>query len=226
MRFVLLIAAVTTITAESPAVGSVNGQLVLIERPGTGRADIATAVVYLQPLDARGVDDRASNAESEATIVMRGREFMPHSVIIRRGGIVKFPNEDPFSHNVFSNMDPVSFDLGLYRRGATRSASFGEIGVFPIYCNIHARMVSYVISVPGRHFAFADSNGAFSLPDVPVGRYRLSVWHERAARMTQDLVVTAAGATVQLSLDARGYVPGAHLNKFGMPYSNTRSDRY
>jgi hypothetical protein len=127
---------------------------------------------------------------------------------------------------VFSNTVPGSFDLGLYRRGATRTATFEQPGVYPIYCNIHARMVSYVVAVPGRHVAFVDRTGAFALQDVPVGTYRLHVWHERAARLSQEVVVTGAGASVRLSLDARGYVAGAHLNKFGVPYSSTRSDRY
>jgi len=31
---------------------------------------------------------------------------------------------------------------------------------------------------------------------------------------------------VQLTLDARAYVPAPHLNKFGLPYTATRADRY
>jgi plastocyanin len=217
--------AILALTAETPMLGAVTGQLSLLERPGGVAKDLATAIVYLQPLDVRG-DDERGDVSSDATIVMRGREFVPHRAVIRSGGTVAFPNEDPFSHNVFSNTDPVSFDLGLYRRGARRTATFSQPGVYPIYCNIHARMVSYVIAVPGRHVAFADAEGRFSLTDVPVGSYRLHVWHERAAHLAQDVMVTASGASVKLTLDARGYISGPHLNKFGMPYTSTRSDRY
>jgi plastocyanin len=212
-------------SAESPQTGSVTGQLVLLERPGAAQRDLNTAVVYLQSTDGRADDDHGA-VPADRQIVMRGREFMPHVAVVQRGGTIAFPNQDPFSHNVFSNTDPVVFDLGLYRRGAVRSAIFGRAGVFPIYCNIHARMVSYVIAVPGRHVALADSDGRFTLPDVPVGTYRLIAWHERATRLSQELVVSASGATLRLELDARGYIAGAHLNKFGMPYTSTRSDRY
>ncbi len=215
----------TPVQIASPALGSVSGELTLLERPGAVRNDIAGAVIYLQPIDVRD-DGEPGTVPTESIIAMRGREFLPHTTVVRLGGVVRFPNQDPFSHNVFSNTAPVSFDLGLYRRGATREATFGEAGVYPIYCNIHAKMVSYVITVPTRHVTRADAAGRFVLGDVPVGAYRVHVWHERAARVAQDITTAASGTTVKLTLDARGYVPGAHLNKFGMPYAASRADRY
>ena len=210
---------------ESAQNGRITGRLTMLERPGVNTKDIASTIVYLQPLDARVGDDRGATP-GEATVAMRGREFLPHVSVIRSGGSVAFPNEDPFSHNVFSNAEPGSFDLGLYRRGTKRVANFPQPGVFPIFCNIHARMVSYVLAVPTSHVATVNAEGRFSLDDVPVGAWRLIVWHERAERLSEDVTVSAAGTSVQLTLDARGYTATAHLNKFGMPYTSTRSDRY
>ena len=211
--------------AASPRNGRITGRVTILERPGVKTTDISSAIVYLQPLDARAAEDRGG-VPAEATIAMRGREFLPHVSVIHSGGSVAFPNDDPFSHNVFSNAEPGSFDLGLYRRGARRVASFPQSGVFPIFCNIHARMVSYVLAVPSSHVATVDAQGQFTLEDVPVGAWRLHVWHERASRMTEEVTVSATGTSVQLTLDARGYNATAHLNKFGMPYTSTRSDRY
>jgi plastocyanin len=227
-RVALMLCAVVGVTAETPRTASVEGTLTLLERPGGERNDLGTAIVYLESTDERASDARdARDADgNDATIVMRGREFIPRAAVVRTGGAVKFPNGDPFSHNVFSNTEQASFDLGLYRRGSTRSASFQRPGVYPIYCNIHARMVSYVIAVPGRHVTTPASDGKFVLADVPVGSYRLHVWHERARLVSEPVEVTGAGATLRIALDARGYVPGVHLNKFGVPYSPTRSDRY
>ena len=203
-----------------------SGQVALIERQGAERSDLRDAVVYLEPLDH--LVHAAREAElRQASIAMTGREFVPHIRVVLAGGSVSFPNQDPFSHNVFSNAGK-GFDLGLYRRGVSKSAEFPSPGVYPVYCNIHSRMVSFVIAVPTPLVAFAGADGRFSIPDVPPGRYRMSTWHERATnRISHEIDVPATGLTgLRVVLDARAYVSGPHLNKFGLPYAATRVDRY
>jgi plastocyanin len=209
------------------AQGTVSGTLSLEERSGADRGDIRGAVVYLEPRErAIPVNDVASMRSR--VIAMHGREFRPHVTIVLAGGSVAFPNEDPFSHNVFSNVDLGPFDLGLYRRGATRTATFARPGVYPIYCNIHSMMVSFVVAVPSPWATQPDDAGRFTFRGVPAGRYVIHAWHEHGAReVTRDLVVTDSGADgVQLAIDARTYVDAPHLNKFGRPYSLIRDDRY
>lgn len=209
------------------AQGVVTGTLRLEERPGAERGDIRSAVVYLE---ARGA--QLANASEAAprfgTIAMSGREFRPHVRIVLAGGSVGFPNEDPFSHNVFSNVDLGPFDLGLYRRGVTRTATFSRPGVYPIYCNIHSKMVSFVVAVPTPWVTQPDSDGRFVLRGVPPGTYVLHAWHERGnAEVRREIAVAATGsATIDLAIDARAYVDAPHLNKFGRPYLVLRADRY
>lgn len=202
---------------------TVAGSVTLLERAGAPRVDASATIVYLEggPASTRGAD----TLPSTASIAMRGREFLPHVRLVRAGGSVAFPNQDPFAHNVFSNTETGSFDLGLYRRGRTRAAAF-KSGVYPIYCNIHVRMVSFVVAVPTRHVATVDRDGRFRLPDVAPGSYRLVAWHERAPTVVQRVDVVAGDATVRVTLDTRGHVAGLHLNKFGLPYAVTRTDRY
>ena len=214
-------------TSIAAAQGPVSGTLSLEERSGADRGDIRSAVVYLEPRE-RAIPVNDVPAMRSRVIAMRGREFRPHVTIVLAGGSVAFPNEDPFSHNVFSNVDLGPFDLGLYRRGATRSATFARPGVYPIYCNIHSMMVSFVVAVPSPWATQPDDAGHFTLRGVPAGRYVIHAWHEHGAReVTRDLVVTDSGADgVQLAIDARTYVDAPHLNKFGRPYSLSRDDRY
>ncbi|HEX5830602.1 MAG TPA: carboxypeptidase regulatory-like domain-containing protein, partial [Gemmatimonadaceae bacterium] len=155
------------------------------------------------------------------------RAFVPRVRVVSIGGTVAFPNEDPFSHNVFSNSALARFDLGLYREDASRDARFRRPGVYPIYCNIHARMVGFVLAVVTPYYAQPAADGQFQIPDVPEGRYLLHVWHERARVVTRALVVPAGGVDdLRIVLDATEYRPTPHLNKFGLPYSVTRRDRY
>ena len=205
----------------------VSGQIAVVEREGTDRTDLRTAVLYLEPR-GREVVTGGRPTPRDASIAMTNREFVPHVRVILAGGTVSFPNQDPFSHNVFSNAEAGPFDLGLYRRGTSRVASFRRPGIYPVYCNIHSRMVSFVIAVPSPLVAVVAADGRFTFADVPPGAYLLHAWHERAgARVTHEIVVPAGGLTGQrIVLDTRAYVPGPHLNKFGLPYAATREDRY
>lgn len=209
------------------AQGAVSGILSLAERNGSSRGELRTAVVYLAPKAPRGAA-AGSDALRKRTIAMRGREFIPHVQPVLVGGSVAFPNQDPFSHNVFSNVELGPFDLGLYRRGVSRSATFPRVGVYPIYCNIHSRMVSFVVAVPTPWFAQPDDAGRFRIPDVPAGTYTLYGWHERGGNpVTREVSVGPAGlADVSLVVDARAWVSAPHLNKFGRPYTVSRADRY
>ncbi|HEV2686600.1 MAG TPA: carboxypeptidase regulatory-like domain-containing protein [Actinomycetota bacterium] len=209
------------------AQATVTGVVTIEERSGGERADIRSAVVYLEPREhAIPVNDMPSMRSR--TVAMHGREFIPHVQIVLAGGSVAFPNEDPFSHNVFSNVDLGPFDLGLYRRGTTRSATFARPGVYPIYCNIHSMMVSFVVAVPAPWATQPDESGRFVLRSVPPGRYVVHAWHEHGAReVTREIVIPAAGIDdLPLVIDARTYVDAPHLNKFGRPYALIRDDRY
>jgi len=209
------------------AQATVSGTLALEERPDAERGDLRTAVVYLEARGRTGTSSDRPDLRS-ASIEMKGREFIPHVRTVLAGGSVGFPNADPFSHNVFSNVELGPFDLGLYRRNVTRHATFARAGVYPIYCNIHSKMVSFVVAVPTPYVTQPDARGHFQLKGVPPGTYVLHAWHERgSADVTRELVVPAAGIRdQQLTIDARAYVAAPHLNKFGVPYAIIRADRY
>jgi plastocyanin len=210
------------------AQGDVSGQISLIERQGADRSDPGSAVVYLETrgrVEPQGVPRPTLR---QTTIAMTGREFVPHVRTILAGGSVAFPNQDPFSHNVFSNAEAGPFDLGLYRRGVSMARTFARPGIYPVYCNIHSRMVSFVIAVPTPYVATVAADGRFMIPNVPAGTYVLHAWHEHAGGVvTREIMVPATGLPGQhVVLDARSYVAGPHLNKFGLPYAATRADRY
>ncbi|WP_309673052.1 hypothetical protein [Gemmatimonas sp.] len=207
------------------AQGAVRGQLRVIETANGAPATLGDAVIYLE---ADGERPRMPTvAMVKASVGMRLREFVPRVQTIGVGGAVAFPNQDPFSHNVFSNSALGAFDLGLYRTGKSRAATFPKAGVYAIYCNIHARMVSYVVAVPTPYVARAQSSGVFTLPGVPAGTWRLHVWHERAPEHVETITVPADGLSdIVVALDGRGYVPKPHTNKFGQPYATSRADRY
>lgn len=96
---------------------------------------------------------------------------------------------------------------------------FERAGIIRIYCNVHAQMSALVVVRDNPYYAQPSSDGSFSLPPVPPGRYELHAWHERSPELSRDLVVPAGGMdSLDLQLDARGYKFQPHMNKFGRPY--------
>lgn len=215
----LLAAIPGTVAGQS----TVRGQITVLEREGERTTDLANAVVFLAPAGGSA----PAGAPETVPIAMESRQFVPRIRVVPVGSTIEFPNHDPFRHNVFSKSGPNEFDLGLYGRGDSRGATLRRSGVFPIFCNIHARMVAFAIAVPTAYYAQAASDGRFEIPGVPPGRYTLHAWHDRGGRHEQPIEVGArdvAGLTIEL--DARGYEVVQHKNKFGQEYTDTGRDRY
>ena len=199
-----------------------SGQLTILEKDGVRSPDLANAVVWIEP--ASGT---AAAARTTAQIAMEGKQFVPHVEVVTVGSTVNYPNHDPFRHNVFSKSGPTEFDLELYGRGQARQFQFDRAGVYPIFCNIHARMVAYVVAIASPWSARPGADGRFELPALPAGNYTLKVWHERGGQSTHPLTLPADAATpLQLQLDARTYRVVQHKNKFGSTYTTTGSERY
>ena len=200
----------------------VSGQLSIVERAGAKTTDLADAVVWLE---ARGAP--APTPTPRAQIVMRSREYVPRVRIVAAGSAVAFPNQDPFRHNVFSKSGPSEFDLGLYGRGESKEARAERPGVYPVFCNIHAKMLAFIVAVPSAYVAQPNPDGRYSIPGVVPGTYTLHVWHDRGGNVTREVAVAADGQpVVNVQLDARGYRFVQHKNKFGQEYTNAGRDRY
>src|SRR6266702_5503612 len=108
MRWIALLVGVGCITAQRGiAQGRVAGRVTLLEKSGKSSPDLAAAVVYLEGGTA---DDAARPVTVD--IAINDKEFVPRVVVVPLGSTVRFPNHDPFDHNVFSASGPDPFDLG------------------------------------------------------------------------------------------------------------------
>jgi len=205
------------------AQGTVSGRVSIRERDEEASKDLATAVIYLAT--ARG--GNAGPRPADAEIAMHDKEYIPHVRVVPAGSTVAFPNQDPFRHNVFSNSPAGPFDLGLTPRGAAARNTFRRSGAYRIYCNIHSRMSAFVIAVGTPWHTQAGADGTFALTDVPPGRYVLHVWHERGGDASRPVEVGGnAVADLAIELDARGWRPREHKNKFGLDYTASDGERY
>jgi len=111
-------------------------------------------------------------------LVQKNHTFLPHLQVIPVGGIVAFPNQDPFFHNVFSLFDGKRFNLGHYEAGSSRSVAFTRAGVSYIFCNIHPEMSAVIIALNTPLYAIADAQDTLVRRPIPPGDYRMHVWIE------------------------------------------------
>jgi plastocyanin len=153
-------------------------------------------VVLLSPASGRW----SPRAPRRAAVEQRMKQFIPHVLAVPVGSTVSFPNSDPVFHNVFSLSEPKRFDLGLYKNGESRDLTFSKPGVVRLLCNLHAAMNAYVVVYDEPYAVVTDRGGRFHLRDLPPGRYRVRVWHERAKEQVVREVHLEPGVT-------RLYVP-------------------
>jgi plastocyanin len=194
----------------------VSGNVVL--EPSTNAT--TSTVVWLAPTGTLG-----STAVTPMHVVLaqKNKAFEPRLLVITKGSSVDFPNRDPWFHNVFSLFDGKRFDLGLYEAGSSRTVHFDREGVSFIFCNIHPEM-SAVIVVVGSPYFTTTKQGAFTIPDVPPGRYMLHVWNESAQpatlqSLTREVQVGEAPKSVgaiRLQVTRSAALP--HKNKYGQDY--------
>lgn len=202
--------------------GRVSGRIVILEKDNKPSPDLGDAVLYLEGPTGAAAAARPATVE----IAITDKVYAPHVVVVPVGSTVRFPNHDPFNHNVFSVSEGNEFDLGLYGRGESKAYTFSRPGLARIYCNVHPRMVAYVLVMPNRYYAQPGTDGSFAIDDVPPGSYRLHVWHERIpAEVVKD--VTTAATDLEIALNARGYRWQPHKNKYGRTYpTNAGRERY
>jgi plastocyanin len=204
----------------------------VVINPGTNKGgtsagkipDASNVVVWLTPLKRTKVISGHGPLENSAEIVQRHKTFEPHVLVVGAGTMVRFPNKDPFFHNIFSLYDGKRFDLGLYEAGSARSVLFDRSGVSFLFCNIHAEMSAIVVALDTPYFGLSDRAGNVLIRNVPDGRYQMSVWYERT--LPESLKELSTMITVSDSAHNFGvlHIPEnpdfttAHKNKYGLDY--------
>ena len=66
---------------------------------------------------------------SVAEMLTVKKQFQPQVLVVPVGSTVRFPNQDPILHNVFSVSGENRFDLDLYKRPKSGSVTFQVAGL-------------------------------------------------------------------------------------------------
>ena len=153
-------------------------------------------VVYLEKSPLMAME---FNSGKPPEIRQLGETFIPHVLPIVKGTTVEFPNEDPIFHNVFSLSGTQIFDLGRYPQGDSRSVTFSQAGIVPVFCHLHSNMSAIVLVLDNPFFNVPDAEGAYIIDGVVEGTYTLVGWHERSEPVVQQVTVRA-GESIELNI--------------------------
>jgi len=175
ISLVVVLLPAVLFAAEPAKVGTVKGVISVGGRP-TGDAVVSVEGISQEHLKSQ-ISNLKSKKTQKALMDQRDLKFVPRVLAVLVGTAVEFPNNDKTFHNVYSSSEAKKFDLGLYAPGKSRGAKFDKAGVVKILCNVHPSMEAYVVVKSHPNYGATDSRGNYSLSGVPLGKFRLEVWH-------------------------------------------------
>jgi len=84
-------------------------------------------------------------AAGMATVDQRGLAFSISKLVVKKGDIVTFTNNDNTSHNILVSGNGVSLNSGLQKPGVAFKAPFIKPGIYQVNCGIHPKMKMSIV---------------------------------------------------------------------------------
>lgn len=139
-------------------------------------------------------------AQGKVEMDQKGCVFAPRVVVVPVGGTVDFLNSDRLLHNVHSvSKENPEFNR-TQPRNRTISVTFAKPEVVTINCDLHSWMKSWVVVAEHPFYAVTDAAGAFRIPNVPPGKYRLRMWQEALGQSVREVSVGAQGGAADFNV--------------------------
>ncbi len=177
---------------------------ILIEVHDQAGKPLPEAVAYAYPSDSAAP---TAPSATRGKIDQVDKQFVPHVTIVQTGTSVEFPNSDNIRHSIYSFSSPKVFTQKLYSGKQAPPVVFDKPGLVLLGCNIHDKMVAYVVVVDTPYIAMSGADGKATLKALPPGEYTVNAWYPgpRFEPLIQKVAVAADGvANVAASLDASG----------------------
>lgn len=155
-----------------------------------GARDSRNVVVYIE-----SIEQEIEPPEEHAVMDQKNLTFIPHVLPVVKGATVDFLNSDDVLHNVFTpDKCAEKMNLGTWPKGDSKSYTFNEEGCQSVLlCNVHPEMEAWVLVLQNSHFSKTEKDGIYEIKDVPAGKYKLAVWHEKLKAKSVEIEVPEEG---------------------------------
>ncbi|HEX7829271.1 MAG TPA: carboxypeptidase regulatory-like domain-containing protein [Thermoanaerobaculia bacterium] len=161
--------------------------------------ELANVLVYVE-------NGPATPVPGPAMLDQKGCMYSPHVSAVQAGQVVKIKNSDPTLHNVHA-MPKVNsqFNEGQPVQNMVADKKFDKVepAPFVIKCDVHGWMKSYMAVLPNSYHSVSQTNGTFSIANLPPGNYTLVAWHEKYGSQKQQVTV-GAKETKQVTFTFKG----------------------
>jgi plastocyanin len=122
----------------------------------------------------------------------RGCRYAPHIVVAQTGQEVWVKNDDSVTHSIHP-MAHVNSEWNRSQPPGTPPVviRYDQPEFIKVKCELHPWMRGVLAVFKNSHHAVTDSNGSFSLPNLPPGKYTVTAWHELYGTQSKEITVTA-----------------------------------
>ena len=165
---------------------------------------IANVFVFLPKAKAIHPKLKISGTK-EVVFDQKGCRFVPHALFARTDQKVLVKSSDACAHNTHTfpvRATPVNFILPPNSRdGIPVPNRIPDVQPIEVKCDIHPWMKAYWLILDHPYAAITDSDGKFTIADLPAGDYEFRVWHEKIGHLDKAWKVTVeAGKTTDLGV--------------------------
>jgi len=172
----------------SPPAGTITGRV-----QATPAKYLAETVIYLRTAPA-------GSAARKFQMDQRKLKFDPHVLAISVGDTVEFTNHDTVMHEVHC-MDGAPYFLGVVNGNQSLQHKFEHAGVYGQLCAIHPEMLAMVFVGENPYESVVESDGRFTIHDVPPGTYTVAAWNSQLKAADQSVTVAeGAPSTLDFTL--------------------------
>lgn len=139
------------------------------------------------------------NAPAKTTPVIldqQGCMYTPTTIALQVGQKLTMRNSDETLHNIHPRPTVnEGFNVGQPRKGMETTKTFAKPETFfPVGCDVHPWMRSYIAVFAHPFFTVTKEDGTFEIADVPPGEYEIEAQHPTLKIKTGKVVVKAGAA--------------------------------
>ena len=107
-------------------------------RAWLGKLSLSMSILFMMVWTNQAAAGEYEIGQNKKRFTVNGKKVDVLRIYV--GDTVRFKNEDPFYHGIYSVSDISTFELGAFRKGQSRSVSFNKAGKAEIECAVHADM--------------------------------------------------------------------------------------